>query len=80
MSSITTAAQFIIIRDKLLLAINKLAQDGITSYTIGDQTFSLADVGDLISQVQKLDRIIATKSRTLGNIGINRIDVRSFNG
>ena len=80
MSSITTAAQFIIIRDKLLLAINKLAEDGITSYTIGDQTFSLADVGDLISQVEKLGRIIATKSRTLGNIGINRIDVRSFNG
>ena len=80
MASTTTTAQFIVIRDKLLLAINKLAEDGVTSYSIGDQTFALADVGSLIDQVEKLDRLIALKDRTLGARGRNRIDLRKFNG
>jgi len=80
MASTTTTAQLIQIRDKLLTAINKLAEDGITSYSIGDQTFSLADVGDLINQVEKLDRLIALKDRTLGGRGRNRITMRHFNG
>jgi len=64
----------------MLIAINKLAEDGITSYSIGDQTFSLADVGSLIDQVEKLDRLIALKDRTLGARGQNRISIRNFNG
>ena len=80
MAATTTTAQLIAIRDKLLIAINKLAEDGITSYSIGDQTFSLADVGSLIDQVEKLDRLIALKDRTLGARGQNRISIRNFNG
>ena len=80
MAATTTTAQLIAIRDKILIAINKLAEDGITSYSIGDQTFSLADVGSLIDQVEKLDRLIALKDRTLGARGQNRISIRNFNG
>lgn len=80
MASTTTTAQFVAIRDKLLTAINKLAEEGVTSYTIGDQTFTLADVGELLSQVNKLDRMIALKDRTLGAKGRNRIDLRNYNG
>jgi hypothetical protein len=80
MAATTTTAQLIAIRDKMLIAINKLAEDGITSYSIGDQTFSLADVGSLIDQVEKLDRLIALKDRTLGARGQNRISIRNFHG
>jgi len=65
---------------QILTAINKLAEEGVTSYSIGDQTFSLADVGNLISQVEKLDKLIALKDRTLGGSGRNRITMRHFNG
>ena len=80
MASTTTTAQLVAIRDKLLTAINKLAEDGITSYSIGDQTFSLADVGNLINQVERLDRLIALKDRTLGGRGRNRISLTKFDG
>ena len=80
MAATTSTAQLIAIRDKLLLAISKLAEDGITSYSIGDQTFSLADVGDLLTQVERLDRLIALKDRTLGGRGRNRITLEKFNG
>ena len=76
----TTTAQLIAIRDKLLTAILKLAEEGVTSYSIGDQTFSLADVGSLITQVEKLDRLIALKDKTLGGRGRNRITLQNFNG
>ena len=59
MAATTSTTQLVQIRDKLLTAINKLAEEGVTSYSIGDQTFSLADVGNLISQVEKLDKLIA---------------------
>jgi len=80
MAATTSTAQLIAIRDKLLTAINKLAEDGVTSYSIGDQTFSLADVGSLITQVEKLDKLIALKDRTLGGRGRNRITLEKFNG
>lgn len=80
MAATTTTAQLVQIRDKLLTAINKLAEEGVTSYSIGDQTFSLADVGDLISQVEKLDKMIALKDRTLGGRGRNRITMKNFDG
>lgn len=80
MASTTSTAQLIAIRDKLLTAINKLAEDGVTSYSIGDQTFSLADVGNLITQVEKLDKLIALKDRTLGGRGRNRITLEKFDG
>jgi len=78
MASTTTTAQLIGIRDKLLIAISKLSEEGVTSYSIGDQSFSLANVGDLLSQVERLDRMIALKDRTLGGSGRNRITLRNF--
>lgn len=78
MASTTTTAQLIAIRDKLLTAISKLSEEGVTSYSIGDQSFSLANVGDLLSQVERLDRMIALKDRTLGGSGRNRITLRNF--
>ncbi len=80
MAATTSTTQLVAIRDKLLIAINKLAEEGVTSYSIGDQTFSLADVGNLLSQVEKLDKMIALKDRTLGGSGRNRITLRNFNG
>ncbi len=80
MAATTSTTQLVAIRDKLLTAINKLAEEGVTSYSIGDQTFSLADVGNLLSQVEKLDKMIALKDRTLGGSGRNRITLRNFNG
>jgi hypothetical protein len=80
MAATTSTAQLIVIRDKLLLALSKLAEDGITSYSIGDQTFSLADVGDLLTQVERLDKLIALKDRTLGGRGRNRITLENYNG
>lgn len=80
MAATTSTTQLIAIRDKLLTAINKLAEDGVTSYSIGDQTFSLADVGNLITQVEKLDKLIALKDRTLGGRGRNRITLENYNG
>ena len=80
MAATTSTTQLVQIRDKILTAINKLAEEGVTSYSIGDQTFSLADVGNLLSQVEKLDKMIALKDRTLGGSGRNRITMRHFNG
>ena len=80
MAATTSTTQLIAIRDKLLTAINKLAEGGITSYSIGDQTFSLADVGDLLTQVERLDKLIALKDRTLGGRGRNRITLENYNG
>jgi len=80
MAATTTTTQLVQIRDKLLTAINKLAEEGVASYAIGDQAFSLADVGDLIAQVEKLDKLIALKDRTLGGRGRNRITMKNFDG
>lgn len=80
MAATTTTAQLVQIRDKLLTAINKLAEEGVTSYSIGDQSFSLADVGNLITQVERLDKLIALKDQTLGGRGRNRITMTNFDG
>ena len=80
MAATTTTAQLVQIRDKLLTAINKLAEEGVPRYSIGDQTFSLADVGNLITQVERLDKLIALKDRTLGGRGRNRITMTNFDG
>lgn len=81
MANTTTLATLISTRDKLQTAVDKLAGEGVTSYSLGDQTFSLADVGDLLDQIEKLDRRIAMKSSTLGRgRPRNRITFAKFNG
>lgn len=79
MANTTPLARLISIRDKLLDAIDKLASEGVSSYTIGDQTYTLKDVDDLFDMVDKIDSRIAVKTRTAGGItGRNRIDMRRF--
>ena len=75
----TGVATLISIRDKILTALEKLAGEGVSSYTIGDQTYTLRDVDAMLKQVEHLDRLIAVKTRTAGGAkGRNRIDLRSF--
>jgi len=78
MASRTTTARLVTIRDNLLDAIDKLSTGGVTSYSIGDQTFSLADVGDLLDQVERLDRQIAARSNTMAGTSRNRISFSKF--
>lgn len=80
MASRTTTARLVTIRDKLLDAIDKLAGEGVSSYSVGDQTFTLNDVGDLMEQVEKLDRQIEMRSSTLTRPQRNRMTFNNFNG
>lgn len=73
-----SAQRLITIRDKMLDALEKLSSEGISSYTIGDQTYTLRDLDDLIEGIEKLDRRIAVLTRTMGGAGSNRIDLRRF--
>lgn len=76
----TSLATYISIRDKLLTAIEKLAGEGVSSYSIGDQSFTLADIDTLMERVEKLDRKIAMLESTTRVVGRNRINLRRFNG
>ena len=77
----TSLTTLISTRDKLQTAVDNLAGEGVTSYSIGDQTFSLADVGDLLDTIDKLDRQIAMRESTLGRgRPRNRITFKNFNG
>tara|TARA_S200002703_G_scaffold37694_1_gene32964 strand:+ start:1306 stop:1548 length:243 start_codon:yes stop_codon:yes gene_type:complete len=80
MASTTTLAQLVSLRDKFLEALTALAGEGVTSYTIGDQTFTLADTDKLLDQVERLDKLIALKDSTLGSKGRNRITLSNFDG
>ena len=81
MASRTTLATLVSTRDNLQTAVDKLAGEGVTSYSIGDQKFTLADVGDLLDRIEKLDRQIAMRSNTLGQgRPRNRITFRNFDG
>jgi hypothetical protein len=79
MASTTPVATLIILRDKLLLAYAKLAEEGVSSYSIGDQTFTLRDTMTILEEITKLDKLIALKSGTLGG-GRNRITLKNFDG
>lgn len=80
MASTTPLSTLVSLRDKLLTAYSKLAEDGVTSYSIGDQTFTLKDTANILKEIQQLDRLIALKDSTLGAKGRNRITLRNFNG
>ena len=80
MASTTTLAQLVSLRDKFIEALTALAGEGVTSYTIGDQTFTLADTEKLFNMVERLDKLIALKDSTLGGKGRNRITLKDFNG
>ena len=78
MASLTTTAQLVSVRDKLLTAYGKLAEEGVSSYSIGDQTFTLKDTGDILTEIERLDRLIALKDSTLGGRGRNRITLKNY--
>jgi hypothetical protein len=68
-------------RDKLVTAYLKLAEEGVSSYSIGDQNYTLRDTGRIMTEIERLDRMIALKTQTLGGSrGRNRIDLSRFNG
>ena len=75
MSSVTTQ-RLVTIRNKMLDALEKLSAEGVSSYTIGDQTYTLRDLDQLIEAIDKIDRRIAALTRTMA--GSNRIDLRRF--
>lgn len=80
MASTTPLSTLVSIRDKLLTAYSKLAEEGVSSYSIGDQTFTLKDTGSILEEIEKLDRLIALKDKTLGGGGRNRITFKNFDG
>ncbi len=80
MASTTPLATLVSIRDKLLTAYSKLAEEGVTSYSIGDQTFTLKDTGSILDEIERLDRLISLKDSTLGGRGRNRITLKNFDG
>jgi hypothetical protein len=80
MANTTTTAQLVSLRDKFITALEALAAEGVTSYTIGEQTFTLKDTDSLLDQVQRLDKLIALKDNTLGAKGRNRITLKNFYG
>jgi len=73
-----SAQRLIVIRDKMLDALEKLSGEGVSSYTIGDQTYTLRDLDDLLDAIDRLDRRIAVLTGTMGGAGSNRIDLRRF--
>ena len=80
MASTTPLSTLVSIRDKLLTAYSKLAEESVSSYSIGDQTFTLKDTGSILEEIEKLDRLIALKDKTLGGGGRNRITFKNFDG
>jgi hypothetical protein len=80
MAKLLSTTQLVSLRDKLFEAYSSLAGEGVSSYSIGDQTFTLRDLDSLWRQIQNLERQIAMKDRTLGGGGRNRITLRNFNG
>lgn len=67
-------------RDNLVTAFNKLASEGVSSYTIGSQTFTMRDTDSILAQIERLDRQIAARDRTLNGKGRNRLTFKNFNG
>lgn len=80
MASRISTANLVIIRDNLVEAVKKLSTGGVTSYSIGDQTYSLANIDDYIETIDKLDRKIAARDNTLAGTGRNRISFTRFDG
>ena len=79
MADTTSKAQWVTLRDKYLTALNALAGDGVSSYSIGDQTFTLADRKQLHDLIKDCDEQIARLSRTVGTRRKNRANFRGFN-
>jgi hypothetical protein len=80
MASLLSTQQLVELRDKLFGAYSALASEGVSSYSLGDQTFTLRDIDQLWRQIQKLERQIFLADRTMGGRGRNRIDMRRFRG
>ncbi len=74
MPSTISTATLTTLRDNLLTAYTKLSTEGVTSYSIGDQQFTLADIDKIWKQIERLDSLIARRSTGKGGArGRNRI-------
>lgn len=78
MASRTTTSRLVTIRDNLLDAVEKLSTGGVTSYSIGDQTYSLANVDEMLETIDRLDRRIAARDNTMAGTARNRITFRNL--
>jgi len=80
MASRISVSTLVTMRDNLIVAFNKLAIEGVSSYSIGDTSFTMRDTDTILEQIEKLDRLIAARDRTLAGKGRNRMSFAKFNG
>ena len=69
----------ITLRDNLVTVYTNLSTGAITSYTMGDRTFSYIDLDELWSQIEMLDRRILERSSTYKAYGKNRVNFKKWN-
>ena len=69
----------ITLRDNLVTVYTNLSTGAISSYTMGDRTFTYVDLADLWSQIEMLDRKILELSTTYKAYGQNRVNFKKWN-
>jgi hypothetical protein len=71
-------ATLIEIRDNLVTAYTNLSTGGISSYTMGDRTFTYVDRAELWQQIEMLNRKILEESTTYKAYGQNRVNFEKW--
>ena len=67
------------IRDNLLTAYTTLSTNNVSSYSIGDRSFTYQDRGALVEEIMRLDKLIARRDTTTATVvGFNRVDFSTF--
>ena len=67
------------IRDNLLTAYTTLSTNNVSSYSIGDRSFTYQDRGALLEEIMRLDKLIARRDTTSATVvGYNRVDFSTF--
>jgi hypothetical protein len=79
MANTTSVAQLVTMRDNLITAYTTLCTTGVTSYSLGDRTFSYESRSALRTEIQELDRMIAMRDTTINGRGRNRVNFKKWN-
>ena len=79
MAEMISQATLITLRDNLVTVYTNLSTGAITSYTMGDRTFTYLDLKDLWGQIENLNRQILALSSTYKAYGKNRVDFKKWN-
>jgi len=67
------------IRDNLLTAYTTLSLNNVSSYSIGDRSFTYQDRGALLDEIMRLDKLIARRDTTTATVrGYNLADFSLF--